>query len=43
MYEHYLKHGRDAHIQEVYVIFLDEWMRVNQIEGWDAGMPLKRP
>lgn len=30
MYEHYLKHGRDARIQEVYVIFFDEWMKSNQ-------------
>lgn len=29
MYEHYLKHGRDDYIRNVYVVYLDEWMQAN--------------
>ncbi len=29
MYEHYLKHGRDDYIHNVYVVYLDEWLKAN--------------
>lgn len=29
MYEHYLKHGRDDYIRNVYVVYLNEWMQAN--------------